>query len=213
GERGARGRRAARRFGGGCARRARALASLYHWGRRLRGHRGSTACGRSRTRVIRPAFRRRVAQSGSAPRSGRGGRRFKSCHSDQHLASPETSIPTVSPTDTCRSGYCRRQLLANAAMADLARRLVAVRRRALLIVATRRCPQPWLAYRRGSTLHDTEADLVIPCLDSQSGEAAPTTLFSTDGLPGFFPDRFSRRSTSSPTAGAGVSRRRLDKQQ
>jgi resolvase-like protein len=26
---------------------------------------------------------RRVAQSGSAPRSGRGGRRFKSCHSDQ----------------------------------------------------------------------------------------------------------------------------------
>ena len=46
----------------------------------------------------------------------------------------------------------------------------------------------------------------------QSGEAAPTTLFSTDGLPGFFPDRFSRRSTSSPTAGAGVSRRRLEKQ-
>src|SRR5262252_5757128 len=55
-------------------------------------------------------------------------------------------------------------------------------------------------------------DLVVPCLDSQSGEAAPTTLFSTDGLPGFFPDRFSRRSTSSPTAGAGVSRRRLEKQ-
>src|SRR5512144_2705986 len=26
---------------------------------------------------------RSVAQSGSAPRSGRGGRRFKSCHSDQ----------------------------------------------------------------------------------------------------------------------------------
>ena len=33
--------------------------------------------------VIRPAFSRSVAQSGSAPRSGRGGRRFKSCHSDQ----------------------------------------------------------------------------------------------------------------------------------
>ena len=29
---------------------------------------------------------RRVAQSGRAPRSGRGGRRFKSCHSDQYLA-------------------------------------------------------------------------------------------------------------------------------
>jgi hypothetical protein len=27
-----------------------------------------------------------LARSGSAPRSGRGGRRFKSCHSDQHLA-------------------------------------------------------------------------------------------------------------------------------
>ena len=33
--------------------------------------------------VIRPAISRSVAQSGSAPRSGRGGRRFKSCHSDQ----------------------------------------------------------------------------------------------------------------------------------
>src|ERR1700730_8835237 len=34
---------------------------------------------------IYPGFlvRRSVAQSGSAPRSGRGGRRFKSCHSDQ----------------------------------------------------------------------------------------------------------------------------------
>jgi hypothetical protein len=40
--------------------------------------------------------------SGNGPRSGRGGRRFKSCHSDQHLASSETSIPTVSPTDTTR---------------------------------------------------------------------------------------------------------------
>src|SRR5689334_19478402 len=32
--------------------------------------------------VIRPASRS-VAQPGRAPRSGRGGRRFKSCHSDQ----------------------------------------------------------------------------------------------------------------------------------
>ena len=36
--------------------------------------------------ISRPPGRRSVAQSGSAPRSGRGGRRFKSCHSDQHLA-------------------------------------------------------------------------------------------------------------------------------
>src|SRR6266581_3594649 len=33
--------------------------------------------------VIRPANSRSVAQPGRAPRSGRGGRRFKSCHSDQ----------------------------------------------------------------------------------------------------------------------------------
>jgi hypothetical protein len=31
---------------------------------------------------------RRVAQSGSAPRSGPGGRRFKSCHSDQKPLAP-----------------------------------------------------------------------------------------------------------------------------
>src|SRR5882672_2661136 len=40
--------------------------------------------------VIRPANSRSVAQPGRAPRSGRGGRRFKSCHSDQYLA----QIPT-----------------------------------------------------------------------------------------------------------------------
>src|SRR5215470_6375590 len=33
--------------------------------------------------VIRPASCRSVAQPGRAPRSGRGGRRFKYCHSDQ----------------------------------------------------------------------------------------------------------------------------------
>lgn len=32
--------------------------------------------------ISRPPVDRSVAQSGSAPRSGRGGRRFKSCHSD-----------------------------------------------------------------------------------------------------------------------------------
>jgi hypothetical protein len=43
------------------------------------------------TAAIRPAFPmkyrcRSVAQSGSAPRSGRGGRRFESYHSDHFLA-------------------------------------------------------------------------------------------------------------------------------
>ena len=52
---------------------------------------------RSRTRRKSLNFQ---GSSGFGPRSGRGGRRFKSCHSDQHLAPPETSIPTVSPTDT-----------------------------------------------------------------------------------------------------------------
>src|SRR3974377_1872836 len=42
-----------------------------------------------RSRGYKAADSRSVAQSGSAPRSGRGGRRFKSCHSDhkiKHLA-------------------------------------------------------------------------------------------------------------------------------
>ncbi len=50
------------------------------------------ACGAPRDAVIRPAFSRSVAQSGSAPRSGRGGRRFKSCHSDQ-LCTPAADFP------------------------------------------------------------------------------------------------------------------------
>src|SRR4029079_1851652 len=48
--------------------------------------------------VIRPAISRSVAQSGSAPRSGRGGGRLKPCHSDHYLAGPESTSPTVSPT-------------------------------------------------------------------------------------------------------------------
>ena len=41
--------------------------------------------------------------AGSAPRSGRGGRRFKSCHSDQHLAEIKTFIGTDSGTvSSCR---------------------------------------------------------------------------------------------------------------
>ena len=52
------------------------------------------ACSPGRYAVIRPATSRSVAQSGSAPRSGRGGRRFKSCHSDHYLAEIETTFAT-----------------------------------------------------------------------------------------------------------------------
>src|SRR6185437_5045412 len=55
----------------------------------------SLACGFKAAGVIRPAFSRSVAQSGSAPRSGRGGRRFKSCHSDQ-LHPLDTDLPQLS---------------------------------------------------------------------------------------------------------------------
>src|SRR4029078_1929780 len=48
--------------------------------------------------VIRPAISRSVAQSGSAPRSGRGVRRLTPCPSAQYLAGPERASPTVSPT-------------------------------------------------------------------------------------------------------------------
>jgi hypothetical protein len=47
---------------------------------------GPQRCGlraRGALAISGPRERRSVAQSGSAPRSGRGGRRFKSCHSDQ----------------------------------------------------------------------------------------------------------------------------------
>jgi hypothetical protein len=38
--------------------------------------------------------------AGSAPRSERGGRRFKSYHSDQHLADFPDPLPTDIPTET-----------------------------------------------------------------------------------------------------------------
>jgi hypothetical protein len=41
-----------------------------------------------------------VAQPGRAPRSGRGGRRFKSCHSDQHLAKIKILNGTDCGTET-----------------------------------------------------------------------------------------------------------------
>src|SRR5271169_4269519 len=50
------------------------------------------------TECISATLCRSVAQSGSAPRSGRGGRRFKSCHSDQYLAESKTRwSPASSP--------------------------------------------------------------------------------------------------------------------
>src|SRR6516165_8639111 len=44
---------------------------------------------------------------------------------------------------------------------DLARRRVAVRRRAVLVAAKGQRPQPWLAGRRGSRLHDSADDDAI----------------------------------------------------
>ena len=57
----------------------------------------------TKSSVYNPAHRwsRSVAQPGSAPRSGRGGRRFKSCHSDQKnnmLAHPDFGAPPMFPT-------------------------------------------------------------------------------------------------------------------
>src|SRR3954454_5877962 len=51
------------------------------------------------SRLTRDDRLRSVAQSGSAPRSGRGGRRFKSCHSDHRLILNFCRM-TVWPTGT-----------------------------------------------------------------------------------------------------------------
>src|SRR5207253_10131333 len=50
----------------------------------------AAACGQEGRRLYSPRGRS-VAQPGRAPRSGRGGRRFKSCHSDQVF------MPTIIP--------------------------------------------------------------------------------------------------------------------
>src|SRR5580692_1199053 len=49
--------------------------------------------------LYKPRHSRSVAQPGRAPRSGRGGRRFKSYRSDQYLASPVSSTATDYATD------------------------------------------------------------------------------------------------------------------
>jgi hypothetical protein len=60
------------------------------------------ACLRPRSgAAISPALSRSVAQSGSAPRSGRGGRRFKSCHSDHHLADINMRASVAAATFGC----------------------------------------------------------------------------------------------------------------
>ena len=84
-----------------CASRAAVITSRVpdsEWSGRLRPAAGG----------YKPALgSRSVAQSGSAPRSGRGGRRFKSCHSDQHLAdfitSSATGYATASRGLRCRA--------------------------------------------------------------------------------------------------------------
>jgi hypothetical protein len=58
---------------------------------------------------------RSVAQSGSAPRSGRGGRRFKSCHSDQHLASRLPGAPWPALLKSQRAGRDALEGIANRA--------------------------------------------------------------------------------------------------
>ena len=57
------------------------LRAMPRWARGAR----RLSCGHWRSRLYtgRTLASRSVAQLGSAPRSGRGGRRFKSCHSDQ----------------------------------------------------------------------------------------------------------------------------------
>src|SRR5207253_2083735 len=52
---------------------------------------------------------RSVAQPGSAPRSGRGGRRFKSCHSDQYLAQFGTATATDIATETRQATIMARK--------------------------------------------------------------------------------------------------------
>jgi hypothetical protein len=63
------------------------------------GLRREAARGRRRTSRKSLNFQRPAA---SAPRSGRGGRRFKSCHSDQHLAEIQTSTGTDCGTVSLR---------------------------------------------------------------------------------------------------------------
>src|SRR5580700_6443543 len=68
------------------------------------GTQAATGANRERLPPQNPAsisrVSRSVAQPGRAPRSGRGGRRFKSCRSDQHLPDHLVSSATGYATDS-----------------------------------------------------------------------------------------------------------------
>src|SRR6185312_14865863 len=66
---------------------------------------------------IRPASRRSIAQSGRAPSSGGGGRRFESCYSD-HLSRPLPS-PEIRPASPRLSYRLPAARLAPGHLADL----------------------------------------------------------------------------------------------
>ena len=85
------------RGNGACLRQTRPIACARRW----------ACCGPSRGRLYSSlSASRSVAQLGSAPRSGRGGRRFKSCHSDQLLQARQISRSNrlEHPSETPRRG-------------------------------------------------------------------------------------------------------------
>src|SRR5437588_7709281 len=77
------------------------------------------ACGRRAFEAITaPRASRSVAQPGSAPRSGRGGRRFKSCHSDHYLARYRGPTPTVFPEAMVSWVFMAKPVVATSAEID-----------------------------------------------------------------------------------------------
>jgi hypothetical protein len=76
---------------------------------------------------------RSVAQPGRAPRSGRGGRRFKSCHSDQQISDRSTTSKT-----TYRLGGQVCGMMNAVPPSHLARRAAETRRRERCTSAARR---------------------------------------------------------------------------
>jgi hypothetical protein len=68
-------------------------------------------------------------QSEVPPRSGRGGRRFKSCHSDQYLAEIETLAGTDCGTVSLTAGVGERQPLSNSKLSDEQRQRLVVSER------------------------------------------------------------------------------------
>ena len=91
------------------------------------------ACGIFGRSLYSGGWRRSVAQSGSAPRSGRGGRRFESCHSDQQtqghskLASAhrQSMGQSLACSDLDTAGLAAGERRANASL--MVRVMVAIR--------------------------------------------------------------------------------------